>query len=263
MILDDIVAATRCRVAGAKKLAPPHAVREAALAAATGGGGTFRAALAAPDISFICEVKKASPSKGVIIKDFPYLQIAKEYEAAGAAAISVLTEPDFFLGSNNYLQEIATEVSLPTLRKDFIIDAYQIYEAKVLGAKAILLICALLDQKTLRVFLETAGQLKLDALVEAHDAEELKKAFDCGADIIGVNNRDLKTFKVDINNSIRLRALVPAEKIFVAESGVNTAADIKALRDARVDAVLIGEAVMRQKDKKAYLQSIRPVYQDD
>jgi indole-3-glycerol phosphate synthase len=259
MILDDIVAATKKRLAAVRDETPPRVVREAALAAveAFAAGHTFKEALAAPGISFICEVKKASPSKGIIAGDFPYLSIAGEYAAAGAAAISVLTEPDFFKGSSEYLREIVKIVSLPVLRKDFIIDDYQIYEAKILGAKAILLICAILDEKTLRLFLDTARGLKLDALVEAHDELELKKALDCGADIIGVNNRDLKTFNVDINNSIRLRALVPAEKIFVAESGINTAADIKALRDARIDAVLIGEAMMRQHDKKAYLQTLR------
>jgi indole-3-glycerol phosphate synthase len=275
MILDDIVAATKKRLAIARDEAPYHAVRDRACAAAASGatgafipafskiraiftqgatdgtdppGPSFMEALAAPGISFICEVKKASPSKGVIAEDFPYLNIAKEYVAAGAAAISVLTEPDFFRGSNDYLCEIAKAVSVPVLRKDFIIDDYQIYEAKNLGAAAILLIGALLDDKTLRLFLDTAHTLKLDALVEAHDGDELHKALDSGADIIGVNNRDLKTFTVDISNSVRLRALVPPEKIFVAESGIRTPEDIKILRDARVDAVLIGEAVMRQTD---------------
>jgi indole-3-glycerol phosphate synthase len=205
----------------------------------------FFTALSGDEISFICEVKKASPSRGVIAENFPYLEIAKEYEAAGAAAVSVLTEPDFFKGCNEYLSEIAAAVGIPVLRKDFIIDEYQIYEAKCIGAHAVLLICALLDAKTLRRFLELAHSLGLDTLVEAHDEDELRMALDSGADIIGVNNRDLKTFKVDIETSIRLRPLVPPDKIYVAESGIKSVADIKRLREANVNAVLIGEAMMR------------------
>jgi indole-3-glycerol phosphate synthase len=257
MILDDIVDATKRRLLVAGDRERDEMAGKALACGGAGAGGTpFKEALSAPGISFICEVKKASPSKGIIAEDFPYLQIAQEYEEAGAAAISVLTEPDFFKGSDDYLRKIAQKVSLPVLRKDFIVDDYQIYEAKVLGAKAILLICALLDEKTLCSFLALAGELKLDALVETHDEAELKKALRCGAEIIGVNNRDLKTFNVDINNSIRLRPLVPPGKIFVAESGINNADDIKALRDGGVDAVLVGEALMRQKDKSAFLRGL-------
>ena len=205
----------------------------------------FRQMLARPGINFICEVKKASPSKGIIAEDFPYLAIAKEYEAAGAAAISVLTEPEYFLGRDAYLQEIAQNVSIPVLRKDFTIDSYQIYEAKVLGASAVLLICALLSAEQLKEYLELAEQLGLSALVEAHDEEEVQKALTAGADIIGVNNRDLKTFEVDITNSVRLRKLVPESKIFVSESGIKNAQNVAVLRENGTNAVLIGETFMQ------------------
>ena len=198
----------------------------------------FRQMLARPGISFICEVKKASPSKGIIAEDFPYLAIAKEYEAAGAAAISVLTEPEYLL------------------RKDFTIDSYQIYEAKVLGASAVLLICALLSEEQLKEYLELAEQLGLSALVEAHDVEEVQKALTAGADIIGVNNRDLKTFEVDITNSVRLRKLVPESKIFVSESGIKNAQNVAVLRENGTNAVLIGETFMRSADKKAMLREL-------
>jgi len=217
---------------------------------------TFKTQLSRKGINFICEVKKASPSKGVIAEDFPYLDIAKEYEKAGAAAISVLTEPNYFLGKDEYLKEIAQNVKIPVLRKDFTVDIYQIYEAKLLGASAVLLICALLDDKTLKEFLQTAHSIGLSALVEAHDELEVKRAIEAGAEIIGVNNRDLKTFNVDINNSIRLRKLVSQEIIFVSESGIKTAQDIKQLKDSRTNAVLIGETLMRCKDKKKMLKDL-------
>ena len=216
----------------------------------------FRQMLARPGINFICEVKKASPSKGIIAEDFPYLAIAKEYEAAGAAVISVLTEPEYFLGRDAYLQEIAQNVSIPVLRKDFTIDSYQIYEAKVLGASAVLLICTLLSAEQLKEYLELAEQLGLSALVEAHDAEEVQKALTAGADIIGVNNRDLKTFEVDITNSVRLRKLVPESKIFVSESGIKNAQNVAVLRENGTNAVLIGETFMRSADKKAMLREL-------
>lgn len=216
----------------------------------------FKARLGRPGINFICEVKKASPSKGLIAKDFPYLQIAGEYEAAGAAAISVLTEPEYFLGNDEYLKKIAEEVSIPVLRKDFTVDAYQIYEAKLLGASAVLLICSLLEETVLREFIELAHSLGLSALVEAHDAAEIRKALAAGAEIIGVNNRDLKTFTVDIHNSVNLRKMVPAEVIFVSESGIRTAGDIDVLRKNGTNAVLIGETLMRCEDKRAMLQEL-------
>ena len=216
----------------------------------------FEKNLAKEGMSFICEVKKASPSKGMIAEEFPYLEIAKEYERAGAAAISVLTEPEYFLGRDEYLREIAGEVSLPVLRKDFIIDEYQIYEAKVLGASAVLLICSLLDDERLKSFLKTVRAIGLSALVEAHDEEEVKRALAAGAGIIGVNNRDLKHFTVDMGNSVRLRSLVPEDVIFVSESGIKTAEDVAVLKRNRVDAVLIGETLMKSPDKKKSLEEL-------
>lgn len=216
----------------------------------------FRERLSAPGISFICEVKKASPSKGLIAENFPYLQIAAEYEEAGAAAISVLTEPDYFMGSDEYLRQIASERNIPVLRKDFTVDEYQIYEAKILGASAVLLICAILDDNELKAFLETAHRLGLSALVEAHDEKEVRRAVAAGAGIIGVNNRELKTFDVDINNSIKLRELVPDGVVFVSESGIRNKEDVENLRKNGTNAVLIGETLMRADDKKAMLAEL-------
>jgi indole-3-glycerol phosphate synthase len=212
---------------------------------------------AAGAIAFICEVKKASPSKGVIAADFPYIEIARDYQAAGADAISVLTEPDYFQGSNDYLTEIKEQVTIPVLRKDFIIDAIQIYEASLIGADAILLICSILDTDTIREYLEIADALGLSALVEAHDEAEVEQALAAGARVIGVNNRNLKTFEVDLQNSIRLRQLVPPEILFVSESGIRTAEDIAKLRENGTNAVLIGETLMRSGDKKAALDQLR------
>lgn len=209
------------------------------------------------NLRFICEVKKASPSKGVISEDFPYLDIAREYMQAGASAISVLTEPEFFMGNDGYLNEISREVNIPVLRKDFILDEYQIYEAKLIGADAVLLICSLLDTHRLKRYLEICDRLGLCALIEAHSAAEVEAAMEAGARIIGVNNRNLQTFEVDIHNSIRLRELVPGEIIFVAESGIYTREDIRALQAAGVDAVLIGEAFMRSGNRKELLNSMR------
>ena len=217
----------------------------------------FEEALRQPDISFICECKKASPSKGLIAPDFPYLDLAKEYETAGASCISVLTEPKWFLGEDRYLKEIAETVSIPCIRKDFVVDEYMIYEAKMLGASAVLLICSLLDTETLRAYRELCDELGLSALVEAHDEEEIASALKAGARIIGVNNRNLKDFTVDVHNSERLRRLVPEEVLFVAESGIRSAQDIQVLREAKVNGVLIGETLMRAKDKKAMLDSLR------
>ena len=200
----------------------------------------------------------ASPSKGLIAPDFPYLTIAREYELAGAAAISVLTEPEYFLGKDDYLKEIAKTVHIPVLRKDFTIDEYQIYEAKLFGASAVLLICSLLDKKTLSKFLDLANELKLDVLVEAHDEEEVHTALECGAKIIGVNNRNLKNFTVDVRNSLRLRALVPKDVVFVSESGIKTREDTRQLAAYHVNAVLIGETLMRSPDKKTALDLLRP-----
>ena len=217
----------------------------------------FEKALATPKMSFICECKKASPSKGLIAPDFPYLDIAKDYEAAGASCISVLTEPKWFMGQDNYLQAIAANVSLPCLRKDFVVDPYMIYEAKALGASAVLLICALLDPVTLKHYITLCDQLGLSALVEAHDEVEINVALESGARLIGVNNRNLKDFTVDLSNSERLRKLVPADKCFIAESGISTYTAIKRLKDAHVDGVLIGESLMLAPNKKEMLDRLR------
>ena len=221
------------------------------------GGKSFYQALAKKGLSIIGEVKKASPSKGIIAEDFPYLQIAKDYEAAGIDAISCLTEPKYFLGKDQYLQEIAQAVSVPVLRKDFLIDPYQIYQAKLLGAKAILLIVSLLRERELKEFLSLAGKLGLDALVECHDEEEIRCALSVGAEIIGVNNRNLKTFSVNLENSLSLRNLVPKGQLFVAESGMSKAEELRLLEEAGVDGVLIGESLMRAESKKEKLQELR------
>ena len=249
MILDKIIEATKIRVAQEKEVETPEAVKAAALALPSDTGFPFEAALRQQDFNFICEVKKASPSKGIIAEHFPYLDIAKEYEVAGAAAISVLTEPDFFKGDKKYLQEIASTVKIPVLRKDFIIDEYQIYQAKVWGASAILLICACLDVPTLTKFRELADSLGLSSLVEAHDEHEVQMAIDCGARIIGVNNRNLKDFTVDVQNSVRLRNLVQDDVIFVSESGLETPEDIQVLRDNNIGVALMGETFMRSPNK--------------
>ena len=249
MILDKIIEATKIRVAQEKQVESPETVKAAALALPSDTGFPFEAALRQQDFNFICEVKKASPSKGIIAEHFSYLDIAKEYEVAGAAAISVLTEPDFFKGDKKYLQEIASTVKIPVLRKDFIIDEYQIYQAKVWGASAILLICACLDVPTLTKFRELADSLGLSSLVEAHDENEVQMAIDCGARIIGVNNRNLKDFTVDVQNSVRLRNLVQDDVIFVSESGLETPEDIQVLRDNNIGVALMGETFMRSPNK--------------
>lgn len=224
--------------------------------AMTKGGFEFEKALAADGISFICEVKKASPSKGVIAEDFPYLEIAREYEAAGAAAISCLTEPKWFMGSDEYLREIAGAVSIPVLRKDFTICDYQIYEAKTLGASAVLLICALLDTDTIREYIKICDTLGMSALVEAHDEAEVNSALAAGARIIGVNNRNLKDFSVNVNNSSRYRQMIPSDVLFVSESGIKTHRDIEVLQKNHTNVVLIGETLMRSDDKKATLEEL-------
>ena len=218
----------------------------------------FEKALRRPELSFICECKKASPSKGLIAPDFPYLEIAKEYEKAGADCISVLTEPRWFLGKDQYLKEIAANVSIPCLRKDFTVDPYMIYEAKVLGASAVLLICSILEKEQLKEYRQIAEELGLSALVEAHDEAEIAKALEAGARIIGVNNRNLKDFTVDTENSRKLRNMIPKEVLFVSESGVKTPEDVQKLREIGADAVLIGETLMRAADKSealAYLKT--------
>lgn len=257
MILDEIAEYTKNRIKQEKKKHSFEEIKETALAMNPVTGFPFEEALKGKEIAFICEVKKASPSKGIIAKDFPYLQIAKEYEEAGASALSVLTEPKYFLGSGQYLREISKEVSIPILRKDFTVDSYQIYEAKLLGASAILLICELMEEERLSKYLEIAESLGLSALVESHTEKELDKALRAGAKIIGVNNRDLKTFQVDVNTSIRLRSLVPEEKLFVSESGIKTPRDIERLKNSKINGVLIGETLMRCSNKKRELSVLR------
>ena len=257
MILDEIAARTKQRVEEQKQRISLEEMKQKALVMDSNTGFPFLKALNEPDISFICEVKKASPSKGLIASDFPYVDIAKEYEEAGAAAISVLTEPYYFQGSNTYLTEITQNVSIPVLRKDFTVDEYMIYEAKVIGASAVLLICAILDLDTLKKYLELAHSLGLSVIVEAHDEKEVKMALESGAKIIGVNNRDLRTFTVDINNSAKYRKMVPDDIVFISESGIKTAEDIQKLRENGTNAVLIGETFMRSPDKKAVLAQLR------
>lgn len=257
MILDKIAKRTAERVAELKQQKPLKQIMAEAQVLDPNTGFPFESALKAEGLSFICEIKKASPSKGIIAQDFPYLKIASEYEAAGAAAISVLTEPYWFQGQDSYLTEVSQEVSLPILRKDFVVDSYQICEAKIIGASAVLLICALLDADTLKQYLKIAHSLGLSAIVEAHTEEEVRSALAAGARVIGVNNRDLKTFEVDINNSVRLRSLVPEDILFVSESGIQTPEDIAMLKANGTDAVLIGETLMRSDNKKKQLAVLR------
>lgn len=257
MILDEIAQYALIRVNESKKCISMDEIIQTADKLPVNNDFPFKKALSGNDISFICEVKKASPSKGIIAADFPYLQIAKDYEKAGASAISVLTEPKYFMGNDNYLKEIASKVNIPVLRKDFTVDSYQIYEAKILGASAILLICAILSDEQLKDYINIAHSLGLSALVEAHDETEVKRAIYAGAGIIGVNNRNLKDFTVDINNSIRLRQLVPKNIIFVSESGIKTPQDIKNLENNKTNAVLIGETFMRNPDKTKALNYLK------
>lgn len=255
-ILNQLADHARERVAQARQTIPLGVIMEQADALPS-PDFSFEKALRKDGLSFICECKRASPSKGLIAPDFPYLTIARDYEAAGADCISVLTEPKWFLGSDIYLQEIAEAVSIPCLRKDFVVDEYMIYQAKVLGAAAVLLICSILSLEQLKAFIGLCDRLGLSALVEAHDEAEVQKAITAGARILGVNNRNLKDFSVDTGNSRRLRALIPRDILFVSESGVRNAEDIVVLREMGADAVLIGEALMRAPDRKAALTQLR------
>ncbi len=257
MILQEIAEKTRLRVADERSALPLTEMKKRAESMDHNTGFPFKRALAAPGLSFICEVKRASPSKGMIAEEFPYLSIAEEYEAAGADAISCLTEPYWFKGSDRYLSEIAAAVNIPVLRKDFTVDEYMIYQAKTLGAAAVLLICSILSREQLSEYLGIAHSLGMSALVEAHTEDEVQTAVSVGAGIIGVNNRDLRTFTVDINNSAKLRKLVPENILFVSESGIKTPRDVAALRENGTDAVLIGETLMRSPDKRAALEQLR------
>ncbi|MDE6833761.1 MAG: indole-3-glycerol phosphate synthase TrpC [Ruminococcus sp.] len=257
-ILDKLADHARERVEMSKQKVSAGDMKSMALSIPV-GNFEFEKALSGDDISFICECKKASPSKGVIAEDFPYLQIAKDYEKAGADCISVLTEPKWFLGHDEYLKEINENVSIPCIRKDFTVDEYMIYEAKVLGAKAVLLICSILTGEQISEYIKICDKLGISALVEAHDESEIKTAVNSGARIIGVNNRNLKDFSVDTGNSRRMRELVPADIIFVSESGVKTPEDIRLLREAGADAVLIGESLMRAEDKTIKLAELKGI----
>ena len=255
-ILDKLADHACIRVDQAKKKVSFDEIKQKAMSLPK-GDFAFENALKKPDISFICECKKASPSKGIIDPDFPYLKIAKEYEEAGADCLSVLTEPKWFLGSDEYLKEITSSVSIPCLRKDFTVDEYMIYEAKLLGASAVLLICSILSEQQIKDYIAICDELGLSALVEAHDENEVRMAIRAGASIIGVNNRNLKDFTVNMDNSRQLREMIPSHILFVSESGVRSSEDIERLRKMNVDAVLIGEALMRSPDKKAKLQELR------
>ncbi|EHQ88554.1 indole-3-glycerol phosphate synthase TrpC [Desulfosporosinus youngiae] len=257
MILDQIAHYTKDRVDALKQVKSFDELKNEALAIKTQQPFAFEKALANEGMAFICEVKKASPSKGIIAETFPYVEIAQDYEQAGASAISVLTEPKFFLGRDSYLSEIKARVSIPVLRKDFIVDSYQIYEAKVIGADAVLLICTLLDADTLREYIGIAESLGLSALVETHTEEEIKFALKAGARLIGINNRNLKTFEVDLNTTTSLRHLVPENILLISESGIREPDDIERLRQSKVDGVLIGEAFMRKADKAAFMKNLK------
>lgn len=254
-ILNIIAEYTKQRYEKIIKEMPAEQVKAQALSTEK-GRFEFENSLKGEELSFICEVKKASPSKGIIAPDFDYVSIAKEYEQAGASAISCLTEPKWFMGRDEYLQEIVKSVSIPVLRKDFTVCDYQIYEAKILGASSVLLICALLDTDTIREYISICDSLGISALVEAHDENEVESALDAGARIIGVNNRNLKDFSVDVNNSTRYRNMIPDGVIFVSESGIKTHSDIQVLQNNKTNAALIGEAFMRASDKKKMLRNL-------
>ncbi len=254
-ILDALAAHARERVAADRAQVPLEALRD--LCAELPPARGFAEALARPGLRFICEVKKASPSKGLISPDFPYLDIAKDYEAAGADAVSCLTEPKWFLGSDEIFSEIRQEIELPMIRKDFTVDEYQIYQARLMGADAVLLICALLDTETVAKYLALCDSLGIDALVEAHDAAEISSAASAGAKLIGVNNRNLKDFSVDFSNAARLRDLIPPSALYVAESGVSCPEDAAKLKAIGADAVLMGEVLMRAADRGAMLKAMR------
>ena len=255
-ILDQLAEYAKQRVTEKKNKKSLEQIKAEALSLPK-GSFEFEKALAEEDMAFICECKKASPSKGVIAEEFNYLQIAMDYEKAGADCISVLTEPKWFLGQDSYLQEIAKNVSIPVIRKDFLVDEYMIYEAKVLGAKAVLLICSILTEKQIEEYIRICDSLGISALIEAHDEEEIKMAIKSGTRLVGVNNRNLKDFSVDTQNSRRLRNLVPDNIIFVSESGISNAEDVIKLKESGVNAVLVGEALMKAQDKAEKLRELK------
>ena len=255
-ILDEIANETKKRVSYNKKNKPLETLKGEAYSMQK-GNFSFESKIKANNFSFICECKKASPSKGIISENFPFLDIAKEYEEAGADCISVLTEPKWFLGKDEYLKEIAKEVSIPCLRKDFVVDEYMIYEAKVLGATCVLLICSILSDNELKEYINICDELGLSALVETHDEKEIEIAIKSKARMIAVNNRNLKDFSVDTQNSKKLREHIPKEILFVSESGVKNANDIKNIYDIGANAVLIGETLMKAQNKKEKLQELK------
>ena len=257
MILNEIVDKTKERLIKQKKSQPLEVLKEKTNQLDTNLNFPFEDMLKTKDLSFICEVKKASPSKGLICENFNPVEIAKEYETIGASAVSVLTEPYFFQGKNSYLSDIADNINLPILRKDFIIDEYMIYESKLIKASAILLIASILTDNQLKEYIELSNSLGLSALVEAHNKEEIDKSLSAGAKIIGVNNRDLKDFTVNINNSIELRKYVPEDILFISESGIKTSDDIKNLRNNNVNGVLIGETLMKSSNRKNTLEKLK------
>lgn len=256
-ILNTIADYARLRVAQDKEQTSLDTLKQLCAQAGPGNGAAFEQALHKDGMSFICEVKKASPSKGIISPDFPYLQIALDYASAGADCISCLTEPKWFLGSDDIFKEIRAAVSTPMIRKDFVVDEYQLYQARLMGANCVLLICSLLDTKTIQRYLTICESLGLSALVEAHDKDQIASAVSAGARLIGVNNRNLNDFSVDFSNAARLRDLIPSEAVYVAESGVTGPQDIAALQAIGADAALIGEALMRAEDKRAMLAEMR------
>ena len=256
-ILEKLAALSRERVAADQQAVPETEMRTMAEALGPGSGSTFLSALRKPSLSFICELKKASPSRGLISPDFPYLDIARAYESAGADCISCLTEPEYFLGSDQIFRDVRSEISLPMLRKDFTVSAYQLYQARVLGADAALLIVSLLDIHTLAAYLDLCSRLGLAALVETHDRAEIETALSAGAEIIGVNNRNLKDFSVNFDNATRLRDLIPPSCVYVAESGVRTFEDVDRLRSIGADAFLVGETLMRASDPAQALRALK------
>ena len=255
-ILDTIAEYSMLRVKTDKRAIPQERLREKA-ELMKGRDHRFLEALRKPGLSFICEIKKASPSKGIISESFPYLDIAKEYENAGADCVSCLTEPKWFKGSDNIFRQVRARIDTPMIRKDFTVDEYQIYQAKCMDADAVLLICSILDDARLKDYLSLCKEIGLDALVEAHNEKEIESAVKADARIIGVNNRNLKDFSVDFSNALKLRSMIPKDTVYVAESGVKNADDAKRIKEAGTDAVLIGEAFMRAYDKAALLREMR------
>ena len=263
MILEDIVESTKERVEKNKKYRSIYELKEKAFQMPIDQSFSFQKALEKEGMSYILEVKRHSPSKGQIVSRFDFKEIAKEYEMIGADAISVVTEPDYFKGDDDFLKEIKKIVKIPVLRKDFVVDEYMVYEAKLLGADAILLITGILDEITLMRCINLAHNLGMSALVEAHSSLQIKKALRVGAKIIGVNNRDLRDFSVDIHNTVALRQLVSDDVIFVSESGIRTRKDIESLENNHVQGVLIGETMMKSQQKRHTLEVLKGLVKED